>query len=51
MNDFMKEQIKAIEIYKWIESERRGYDLGNEASKEWIELYAKKFREDWDKNH
>lgn len=51
MNEFMKDQIKEIEIYKWIESEKCGYDLGNEATKSWIKKFAKEFRDMWNKNH
>lgn len=42
---YMYDQIKEIEIYKWIESEKAGYDLGSKAVREWIEKYAKEFRE------
>lgn len=41
---FMKKQVEEINKHKWIESEKAGYDLGNIASKEWIDKYAKQFR-------
>lgn len=51
MRQFMDAQIKEIEVYKWIESEKCGYDLGDEAVKNWIKKHAKSFREEWHKTH
>lgn len=47
--DFMSAQIKEIEVYKWLESEKAHRDLGEDAVKEWIKKYAKEFREKWQK--
>ena len=47
--DFMAAQKRAIEDYKWIESEKAKRDLGLEAQLEWIKKYAKSFREDYEK--
>ena len=48
---FMKDQIHEIEIYKWILSEKAGYDLGQVAIRNWISNYAKDFRIKWFSNH
>lgn len=45
---FMKDQIHEIEVYKWCESEKAQRDLGQEAVKDWIRLFAKQFREKWE---
>jgi len=39
------EQKRQIEIHKWIESERAGRDVSEEAIREWIQKYAISFRE------
>jgi hypothetical protein len=39
-----REQIKLIEIYKWIASERAQHDLGEEAILAWVYKYAPQFR-------
>ena len=48
-----KEQIIANEIdeilkHKYIESEKAGRDLGEDAVKEWVKKYAEEFREYWE---
>jgi hypothetical protein len=45
-------QFACIEIYKWIESEKRGIDIGRQtAAQEWVDRgYAKKFAEVYDEN-
>jgi hypothetical protein len=45
--DYMKAQVHEIEIFKWIESEKVGRDLGVESINTWIKTYAKSFRESW----
>jgi len=43
-------QIEEIQKYKWIESEKAGYDIGElKAAVDWIVKYAKEFRENWGK--
>ena len=42
-------QIKEILKHKWIESEKAGRDLGNQAVFEWIQKYAADFRAYWEK--
>ena len=51
MKQYMADQIKEIEIHKWLESEKANRDLGEEAVKDWIEKYAVEFRERWEKEH
>jgi hypothetical protein len=48
---FMEDQVKEIEKYKWIVSERAGRDLGREACMDWIAKHAKLFREYWFSTH
>lgn len=43
----MKLEIIEIEKYKWIESEKVGYDLGVLAEIRWVELYAAIFRNEY----
>ena len=45
--DFAKLQLHEINVHKWIESEKAGYDLGNEAILDWIRNHAKQFREEY----
>ena len=49
--EFMKDQVQEIEKYKWIMSEKAGYDLGSSACCEWIKTYAEQFRTFWFENH
>ena len=46
---FMQSQIHEIEISKWLASEKAGHDLGNDYVMEWIKLYSKEYREQWNK--
>jgi len=41
-------QIKEIYTYKWIESEKNGFDIGEErAATEWIRRFSKDFRKNY----
>ena len=51
LKQYMADQIKEIEIHKWLESEKANRDLGEEAVKDWIEKHAAEFRERWEKEH
>lgn len=51
LKQYMDDQIKEIELYKWLESEKANRDLGEEAVKDWIEKHAAEFRESWEKEH
>ncbi len=44
---FLQEQANEIQRYKWIESEKVGYDLGQKAEIDWIKKYAAVFRDSW----
>ena len=47
-SEYMQAQIHEIEVFKWIESEKVGRDLGQEAITSWIKTYAGAFRESWE---
>lgn len=51
LKQYMADQIKEIEIHKWLESEKANRDLGEEAVKDWIKKHAAEFRERWEKEH
>lgn len=42
--DYIRLQLQEIQKHKWIESEKVGRDLGQEAVFDWIERYAEAFR-------
>lgn len=42
---YMSAQVHEIEKHKWIESEKAGCDLGDNACMDWIKKHAKDFRE------
>ncbi|MBF0198393.1 MAG: hypothetical protein HQL32_11810 [Planctomycetes bacterium] len=48
LQSFNELQIEEIKRYKWLESEKAGKDLGEQAVIEWIELYGEKFRRDYE---
>lgn len=41
-------QIREILKHKWIQSEKEGRDLGEEAVEDWIQKHAAEFRAYWD---
>lgn len=43
MDEYLELQRREIERHKWIESEKAGYDLGDEAAIDWILRFADKF--------
>jgi midasin (ATPase involved in ribosome maturation) len=51
MKKFMSDQIKEVEIHKWIESEKANRDLGEEAIKDWIIKHAAEFRKKWEEEN
>ena len=51
LKDFLKAQMEEIQRHKWIESEKARQDLGDKCILEWIQKYAKIFREEWEKKH
>jgi hypothetical protein len=42
--EFCKLQMHEMEVYKYLESEKAGYDLGKSIYTEWIKKYGKAFR-------
>lgn len=48
---FMEIQTNEMEKHKWIESEKVGHDLGNQAVMDWVRKYAKQFREEYTATH
>ena len=49
MVKFLLAEKEEMERYKWIESEKAGRDLGNEAIIDWIHKYAAQFRDSYNK--
>lgn len=49
--EFLNDEMKEIERYKWLQSEKAKKDLGNSCCLQWIEKYAKKYREMWEKEN
>ena len=45
--EYASGQIEEIKKYKWIESEKVGYDLGSNAVVDWISKYARSYRDYW----
>jgi hypothetical protein len=48
---FLQDQIKEIEKYKYLCSEKAGRDLGQECVFIWIEKYAAQYRKQWEEKH
>lgn len=48
---FLSDECSEMRKYKWIESEKAGYDLGNEAIQDWIKKYAASYRNWWVNTH
>ena len=51
MKEFMNGQIEEMMKHKWIESEKAGHDLGEEANKDYLKNYASAYREGWNQRH
>lgn len=49
--EFLKDECAEIERYKWVQSEKAHRDLGNDCCLEWIEKYAKQYREQWEQKN
>ena len=43
VSSLIRNQVKEMQRYKWIESEKAGKDLGDKVLFEWIERYEDKF--------
>ncbi len=47
LREYMQAQTEEMLRHKWIESERAGYDLGQECLLEWVRCHAANFRENF----
>ena len=47
LTKFLEAQKKAIELYKWVQSEKAGHDLGREAVLDWCKYEARAFRKNY----
>ena len=48
---YLDAQVEEIQKYKWIESERRNFDIGfARAADEWIHQYSALFRQHWSRD-
>lgn len=50
-HEFLLAQAQAMNDHKWIESEKAARDLGEAAYRDWVEKFAKQFREQWETEH
>lgn len=41
---YLKRVVHEIEVHKYLQSEKAGRDLGNEAVTDWVQKYGKSFR-------
>lgn len=48
LKDYLHTQLREIFEHRWIESEKAGMDLGEDAVHDWIVKHAKQFREWWE---
>lgn len=48
---FLIDEIREMEVHKWIESEKAKRDLGEEALQDWVIKYAAKYRQEWNEKH
>ena len=46
--EILRLELEEILKHKWIESEKAGYDLGDQAVWDWVKNYAGEFREYWE---
>jgi hypothetical protein len=45
--EYNASQIEEMKKHKWILSEKRGYDVGEEALIDWINRFSEVFREEY----
>ena len=48
---FLEDQKQEMLKHKWIVSEQAAKDMGEPALMEWVEKFAKEFREAWEKEN
>jgi hypothetical protein len=51
MKLYCHRQVEEAKKYKWIESQKAGKDLGDDATREWVNKFAAQFRKDYDKQY
>jgi len=49
--EFIQDEIREIQKYKWIESEKAGHDTGEYSTLKWIENYACQYRKEWEEKN
>jgi hypothetical protein len=49
--EILHKELEEILKHKWIESEKVGYDLGDQAVWDWVQKYAHEFRDYWEKKN
>lgn len=45
---YLDAQISEIRKHRWIESEKAGFDVGQDCCVDWISKFGKKFRYEWE---
>ena len=51
MKQICKNQVKEAQTHRWHKGERIGRDPGDDAIKEWIQLYAKDYRDKYNQTY
>lgn len=49
--EYLSAQLEEIKRHRWIESEKAGTDLGQHAVADWIQKYARNFRDYWERQN
>ena len=49
MKTICRNQVEEAKKHKWIMGEKLGYDPGDKAIEEWVNTYAKKYRDEYNK--
>jgi hypothetical protein len=49
VQNVFRAEVEEIQKHRWLESEKKGYDIGEEqAALDWTEKYAEGFRKNWE---
>lgn len=52
LKNYLNAQLREIEKYKWIQSERENHDIGfQRAAFEWIAFYGAQFHQQWESSN
>lgn len=49
LKKYLENQLHDMLVFKWIESQKAGRDLGEESIRDWIKQYAQKYRDEYNK--